>query len=58
VTSGFSREAVDFVDSPEEAVSLLERLLRPGDAVLFKGSRAVGLDRAVEALADTSAPVH
>ena len=47
---GFPVNAIDYVDSPEEVVLLLERLLAPGDVVLFKGSRAVGLERAVEAL--------
>lgn len=50
IDSGFPRDAVDYVNSPDEVVRLLERLLAPGDVVLFKGSRAVGLDRAVEAL--------
>lgn len=48
---GFPPTAIDYLDSPEEAVHLLEGLLASGDVVLFKGSRAVGLDRAVEALA-------
>jgi UDP-N-acetylmuramoyl-tripeptide--D-alanyl-D-alanine ligase len=50
VECGFPENAIDYVDSPEEVVRLLERMLAPGDVVLFKGSRAVGLDRAVEAL--------
>ncbi|HEY6065341.1 MAG TPA: UDP-N-acetylmuramoyl-tripeptide--D-alanyl-D-alanine ligase [Thermoanaerobaculia bacterium] len=51
VASGFARAAIDSVDSPEEAAKLLEKNLREGDVVLIKGSRAVGLDRAVELLA-------
>ena len=35
------------VDSPEEAGALLERLARPGDRVLVKGSRSAGLERVV-----------
>jgi UDP-N-acetylmuramyl pentapeptide synthase len=31
--------------SPEEAAGLLEELGRPGDRVLVKGSRSVGLER-------------
>jgi UDP-N-acetylmuramoyl-tripeptide--D-alanyl-D-alanine ligase len=33
------------VESPEEAGALLERLARPGDRVLVKGSRSAGLER-------------
>ena len=33
------------VSSPEEAAALLEELARPGDRVLIKGSRSVGLER-------------
>jgi UDP-N-acetylmuramoyl-tripeptide--D-alanyl-D-alanine ligase len=36
--------------SVEEALPLLAGLVRPGDCVLVKGSRAVGLDAAAEAL--------
>ena len=35
---------------PEEAAALLEGVLRPGDLVLFKASRAVGLDAALRRL--------
>jgi UDP-N-acetylmuramoyl-tripeptide--D-alanyl-D-alanine ligase len=33
------------VETPEEAGALLERLVRPGDRVLVKGSRSAGLER-------------
>lgn len=36
--------------SPEEALALLREALRPGDVVLVKASRRVGLDRLVEGL--------
>jgi UDP-N-acetylmuramyl pentapeptide synthase len=33
------------VATPEEAAALLEELAQPGDRVLIKGSRSVGLER-------------
>ena len=41
---GFDGEA-HAVGTPEEAAALLEELGRPGDRVLVKGSRSVGLER-------------
>ncbi len=38
----------DFVNSPADAVEWLQRNIRPGDAVLFKASRGVRLERALE----------
>jgi UDP-N-acetylmuramoyl-tripeptide--D-alanyl-D-alanine ligase len=43
---------VDAVATPEDALDLLRRCLRPGDAVLVKASRVVGLERVVEGLLD------
>jgi UDP-N-acetylmuramoyl-tripeptide--D-alanyl-D-alanine ligase len=40
----------DFVASPEEAAEVLAKDVREGDVVLFKASRGVKLERAVEAL--------
>jgi UDP-N-acetylmuramoyl-tripeptide--D-alanyl-D-alanine ligase len=37
--------------SVEEALALVDQLVRPGDCVLVKGSRAVGLEAVAEALA-------
>jgi UDP-N-acetylmuramoyl-tripeptide--D-alanyl-D-alanine ligase len=39
-----------WVDTAEEAVTSLDDVLRPGDAVLVKASRAVGLERVAEAI--------
>lgn len=41
---------VHHASSREEAAALLQALVRPGDAVLIKGSHALGLDAVVSAL--------
>ncbi len=53
--AGHSR--VSTVDDPDEAAAALEREVAPGpgDVVLLKASRGVGLDRAVEILGGTAA---
>jgi UDP-N-acetylmuramoyl-tripeptide--D-alanyl-D-alanine ligase len=43
------------VDTAEEAVVLLEGLLRAGDCVLVKGARAMGLERVAAALTTVNA---
>jgi UDP-N-acetylmuramoyl-tripeptide--D-alanyl-D-alanine ligase len=43
-TAGFAGETQP-VATPEEAGALLEEVARPGDRVLVKGSRSVGLER-------------
>ena len=43
-TAGFDGETQP-VATPEEAGALLEEVARPGDRVLVKGSRSVGLER-------------
>ena len=42
--------SVHLVEDADRAAELLRRVLRPGDVVLVKGSRGVGLDRTVAAL--------
>jgi UDP-N-acetylmuramoyl-tripeptide--D-alanyl-D-alanine ligase len=44
------------VDSPEEALVVLAGELEPGDAVLVKGSRVVGLERLAASLIDWEPP--
>ena len=48
--AGQSHESVHLVEDADRAAELLRRVLRPGDVVLVKGSRGVGLDRTVAAL--------
>ena len=48
VKSGMSDSAAQFFDSPEEAGDFVREFVRPGDAVLFKGSRGVQVERALE----------
>jgi UDP-N-acetylmuramoyl-tripeptide--D-alanyl-D-alanine ligase len=50
VAAGLSPDAVRYAASAEEAAALLAPLLSENDAVLFKASRGVGLERAVAAL--------
>ena len=56
---GLAREIVaaagapleNFVETPDQAAAIVERWTRPGDLVLFKASRGVHLERALEFLA-------
>jgi UDP-N-acetylmuramoyl-tripeptide--D-alanyl-D-alanine ligase len=50
VAAGLPPGAVRYAASAEEAAALLAPLLSANDAVLFKASRGVGLERAVAAL--------
>ena len=50
VAAGMSASAVRHTSSAQEAAGLLAGELRAGDAVLFKASRGIGLERAVAAL--------
>ncbi len=47
VKSGMSDSAAFFFDSSEAAGDFLRDFLRPGDAVLFKGSRGVQVEKAL-----------
>jgi UDP-N-acetylmuramoyl-tripeptide--D-alanyl-D-alanine ligase len=48
--AGLSDGAALFFEDPREAGEFVRRLLQPGDAVLFKGSRGVAVERAMERL--------
>jgi UDP-N-acetylmuramoyl-tripeptide--D-alanyl-D-alanine ligase len=43
------------VDTVDQAMALLDDVVRPGDCVLVKGARAMGLERVAEALATVHA---
>jgi UDP-N-acetylmuramoyl-tripeptide--D-alanyl-D-alanine ligase len=46
--AGLRGDAAFFFEHPAEAGQLLGRLARPGDAILFKGSRGVHVEEALE----------
>jgi UDP-N-acetylmuramoyl-tripeptide--D-alanyl-D-alanine ligase len=50
VRSGLPAGGAFFFDEPEEAGEFLRGLVRPGDAILFKGSRGTHVERALEKL--------
>jgi len=53
--AGLGDDSVHLVEDADRAAELLRRVLRPADVVLVKGSRGVGLDRTVAALAGEEA---
>jgi UDP-N-acetylmuramoyl-tripeptide--D-alanyl-D-alanine ligase len=50
VGAGLPESAAVFFEDPAEAGAFLRRVTQPGDAVLFKGSRGVRVERAMERL--------
>jgi UDP-N-acetylmuramoyl-tripeptide--D-alanyl-D-alanine ligase len=48
IGAGLSDSAASFFDTPEEAGDFLRNYVRPGDAILFKGSRGVQIEKALE----------
>ncbi len=46
--AGLRADAAFFFDDPAEAGRLVRTLAQPGDAILFKGSRGVHVERALE----------
>ena len=53
---GYPLDHLHQFETTAEAVSLLPMVVQPGDVVLVKGSRAMGLERIVEALGGPPAP--
>jgi UDP-N-acetylmuramoyl-tripeptide--D-alanyl-D-alanine ligase len=47
-SAGLPHDAAFFFEDPAEAGRLVRKLARPGDAVLFKGSRGIHVERALE----------
>ncbi len=48
--AGLSEEAALFFEDPESAGMFLRDFVRPGDAILFKGSRGTHVERAIAAM--------
>lgn len=48
--AGMGRERTAFFDDPAEAGAFVRSLAREGDALLFKGSRGVRMEKALEAM--------
>lgn len=49
VEAGLRKDAAYFFEEPAEAGAWLRTVARPGDAILFKGSRGTRVERALEA---------
>ncbi|HEY8531028.1 MAG TPA: UDP-N-acetylmuramoyl-tripeptide--D-alanyl-D-alanine ligase [Limnochorda sp.] len=56
--AGMSPEAIHLASGWEEAVRLVESLSQPGDTILVKASRGLGLERVVQGLARKEAGGH
>lgn len=56
--AGMASENVECLDDFDELHLRLEESLRPGDVVLFKASRSIGLDRAARRLIESVAPTR
>jgi UDP-N-acetylmuramoyl-tripeptide--D-alanyl-D-alanine ligase len=48
IGAGLSGSAASFFETPEAAGDFLKTFVRPGDAILFKGSRGVRVEKALE----------
>ncbi|MGM0556131.1 MAG: alanine racemase [Myxococcota bacterium] len=58
IASGMDDDRVMRATSMDELHDLLDQILSPGDFVLFKGSRTLGLERAAEHLLESVAPAR
>lgn len=56
--AGMSGSAAYFFDDPEAAGEFLRDFAREGDAILFKGSRSVHVERALEAFTGAALAAH
>jgi UDP-N-acetylmuramoyl-tripeptide--D-alanyl-D-alanine ligase len=48
IEAGMSGSAASFFDTPEGAGDYLRTFIRQGDAILFKGSRGVEVEKAID----------
>ena len=48
VRAGMPSQSVHFFEQPGEAGSFVRQIVQPGDAILFKGSRGVEMEKAME----------
>jgi UDP-N-acetylmuramoyl-tripeptide--D-alanyl-D-alanine ligase len=48
VETGLSGSAASFFETPEQAGDFLRQYIQPGDVILFKGSRGVQVEKALE----------
>jgi UDP-N-acetylmuramoyl-tripeptide--D-alanyl-D-alanine ligase len=48
IEGGLSKDAAFFFDDPTEAGDLLREIARPGDVILFKGSRGTQVEKALQ----------
>lgn len=58
VAHGFPFSRLWEANEQDELNELLSEIVKPGDYVLFKGSRAVGLERAAQSLLESVAPAR
>lgn len=50
IVGGLEASRVHYFDKLEDALAALQQLIQPGDQILIKGSRAIGMEKLVSAL--------